>query len=157
IPNDTDTQGNVKLLGAEMRSLWVAPPKRLLVGVDAESIQLRIFAHYIDDKEFTNALVSGRKENKTDPHSVNQKVLGHICKSRDAAKRFIYALLLGAGLGKLSEVLDATEADTKKALDNLLTRYEGFSKLKRTTIPRDAKRGYFTGLDGRLVKIKGDT
>ena len=157
IPNDTDTKGKIKLLGAEMRSLWIAPSGRLLVGVDAESIQLRIFAHYIDDEEFTNALVKGKKELKTDPHSLNQQVLGSVCKSRDAAKRFIYALLLGAGLSKLAEVLDCSTFKCQEALDNLLTRYEGFGKLKRTIIPKDAKRGYFIGLDGRCVRIKGDT
>lgn len=157
IPNSHDTNGNVKLLGSEMRSLWIAPRGRLLVGVDAESIQLRIFAHYINDEEFTYALVSGRKDDKTDPHSVNQRVLGNICRSRDAAKRFIYALLLGAGISKLAEVLDATEQETQLSLDRLLERYTGFAYLKRSVLPRDAKRGYFIGLDGRSVRIKGDT
>lgn len=157
IPNSTDTNGKIKLLGSEMRSLWVAPKGRLLVGVDAESIQLRIFAHYIDDEEFTNALISGRKEDKTDPHSINKAVLGNVCKSRDAAKRFIYALLLGAGMSKLAEVLDCSINQAKEALDRLLANYNGFARLKRTIIPRDAKRGYFTGLDGRNVRIKGES
>lgn len=157
IPNATDTNGNVKLLGSELRALWIAPRGRLLVGVDAESIQLRIFAHYINDEEFTYALVSGSKDLKTDPHSVNQRVLGSVCKSRDAAKRFIYALLLGAGINKLAEVLDCKAPVAQEALDRLLDRYTGFAKLKRTIIPRDANRGYFIGLDGRSVKIKGET
>lgn len=157
IPNPTDTQGKVKLLGAEMRSLWIAPKGRLLVGVDAESIQLRIFAHYINDEEFTHALVSGNKNDKTDPHSINQRVLGSVCKSRDAAKRFIYAWLLGAGIGKLAEVLDCQTPRAQEALDNLYERYEGFRRLKGTIIPRDATRGYFIGLDGRSVRIKGET
>ena len=53
IPNEFDTAGKKKLLGKELRSLWCAPRNRLLVGVDAEGIQLRIFAHYINDPEFT--------------------------------------------------------------------------------------------------------
>lgn len=157
IPNEFDTAGKTKLLGKEMRQLWCAPKKRLLVGVDAEGIQLRIFAHYINDKEFTDALVRGRKEDKTDPHSLNQRVLGDHCRSRAAAKRFIYALLLGAGLGKLSEILECSRDDTEVALDRLMQRYTGFAELKRTIIPRDATRGYFVGLDGREVPIPGDT
>ena len=80
IPNDLDTQGKKKLLGKEMRSLWRAPRYRLFVGVDAEGIQLRVFAHYIDDPEFTEALVKGKKDDKTDPHSLNQRILGGVCK-----------------------------------------------------------------------------
>lgn len=157
IPNPTNINGTKKLLGKELRALWIAPKKRLLVGVDAEGIQLRIFAHYIDDKEFTEALVNGRKDTKTDPHSLNARVLGPACRSRAAAKRFIYALLLGAGIGKLTEILECSQEEAREALDRLIQRYSGFSYLKREVIPADAKRGYFTGLDGRKVRIPGNT
>jgi DNA polymerase I len=157
IPNEYDTSGKKKLLGKEMRSCWCAPRGRLLVGVDAEGIQLRVFAHLIDDKEFTDALVKGRKEDKTDPHSLNQRILGSVCKTRAAAKRFIYALLLGAGLWKLSQILECTEAECREALDSLLRRYAGWQRLRDEEIPRDAKRGHFVGLDGRKVPIPGTT
>lgn len=157
IPNEFDTSGNKKLLGKELRSLWCAPPKRLLVGVDAEGIQLRIFAHYINDPEFTQSLIEGKKEDKSDPHSLNQRILGDACKTRAAAKRFIYAMLLGAGMGKLSEILGSSREETEAALQRLMDRYQGFKALKETTIPRDGKRGYFLGLDGRPVRIPGDT
>jgi len=157
IPNATDTQGKTRLYGAEMRSLWCAPPGRLLVGVDAEGIQLRIFAHYINDPEFTEAIVNGRKESKTDPHTLNQRVLGRVCKSRAAAKRFVFALLLGAGIGKLSQILECDETSTRDALNRLLERYQGWARFKEQTIPKDAELGYFTGLDGRKVPILGST
>lgn len=157
IPNEFDTAGKKKLYGKELRSLWCAPKNRLLVGVDAEGIQLRIFAHYINDPEFTQALVTGKKEDKSDPHSLNQKILGPVCKTRAAAKRYIYALLLGAGTGKLTEILGCTTHEADEAFQRLIRRYEGFARLKETRIPADARRGYFSGLDGRLVRIPGDT
>jgi len=156
IPNPYNNNGTPKLLGGEMRSLWRAPSNRLLVGVDAEGIQLRIFAHYIDDEEFTQALVKGKKDDKSDPHSLNQRILGNVCKSRAAAKRFIYALLLGAGLPKLAEILECGVGEAEEALSRLLRRYEGFQFLKDTIIPRDAELGYFIGLDGRRVVIPGE-
>lgn len=157
IPNEFREDGSIKLLGKELRSLWQAPKNRLLVGVDAEGIQLRIFAHYIDDKEFTESLINGRKSDRSDPHSLNQRIIGPICRTRQAAKRFIYALLLGAGIGKLAFILDTDEGGAKEALDRILERYQGFGYLKREVIPADAKRGYFIGLDGRRVLIPGDT
>lgn len=155
IPNEFDTAGRKKLLGKELRSLWHAPKNRLLVGCDAEGIQLRIFAHYIDDPEFTQALINGKKEDKSDPHSLNQSILGPVCKSRAAAKRYIYALLLGAGAGKLREILDCDEKSAAQAYERLLERYTGFAYLKAKVIPSDAKRGWFVGLDGRGVPIPG--
>lgn len=157
IPTGFKMDGSPKLLGKEMRSLWRAPRNRLLVGVDAEGIQLRIFAHYINDEEFTDALVKGTKRDKTDPHNLNQRILGRVCKSRDAAKRFIYALLLGAGIGKLAQILECSIDEAKEALARLMERYTGFRVLKETVIPADGKRGWFTGLDGRKVPIPGDT
>lgn len=157
IPNEFREDGSTKLLGKEMRSLWCAPKNRLLVGVDAEGIQLRIFAHYINDAEFTDALHQGSKDKGTDPHSLNKRILGGVCKTRQGAKRFIYALLLGAGLKKLAEILGCTEDEARAALDRLLERYTGFAYLKKEVIPKDAKRGWFVGLDGRAVRIPGDT
>lgn len=155
IPNPLDLSNKPRLLGAEMRSLFIAPPKRLLVGIDAAAIQLRIFAHYIDDAAFTKALVEGKKEDGSDPHSFNRDVIGPICKSRAAAKRFIFALLLGAGTGKLAEILECSLEQASAALQRIMERYVGFAYLKAFTIPRDAERGYFFGLDGRKVRIPG--
>lgn len=154
-PNTANIPTDAKLFGSEMRALWQAPKDRLLVGVDAEGIQLRIFAHYIDDPEFTKSLVEGKKDDKSDPHSLNQRVLG--CKTRNIAKRFIFAYLLGAGVGKLAQILEVSDSDAKRSLDRLLKRYSGLVFLKENVIPLDAKRGWFVGIDGRLVKIPGET
>lgn len=147
IPNELDEQGRIKLLGGDLRQLWGAPKNRLLIGCDAEGIQLRIFAHYINDPEFTREVSEG------DPHTLNQRVLGDACRTRQAAKRFIYALLLGAGMGKLGEILEASPEVTKSALNNIMDRYQGFLRLKDDVFPRDIRRGWFEGLDGRKVTI----
>jgi DNA polymerase-1 len=138
--------------GADMRSMWIAPKDRYLIGVDADSIQLRILAHYMDDAKFTTALVSGDKKQGTDAHSMNQKALGlNLCTTRDVAKTFIYAWLLGAGIAKIAEILNCTQAEARIASDNFLSFYPGLRRLKEEIIPRDAASGYFEGLDGRLV------
>lgn len=157
IPSEFREDGSVKLYGKEMRQLWRAPKNRLLVGVDAEGIQLRIFAHLINDPEFTDALVRGRKQDKTDPHSLNQKILGSVCKSRQAAKRLVYAMLLGGGMAKFAQVLGCTVHEAEEAIARLLRRYEGWAKLKENDIPRDARRGCFRGLDNRSVPLPGET
>lgn len=156
-PNTANIPTDVKLYGKEMRALWRAPNNRLLVGVDAEGIQFRIFAHYVNSKELIKSIIVGKKSDETDPHSLNRRIIGPVCKSRQAAKRFIYALLLGAGIGKLSEVLECSKEQTQEALDRILHRYPGFDQLRREVIPRDAERGYFIGLDGRRVPIPGAT
>lgn len=140
----------------QLRTYWGAAPGSYLVGVDAEGIQLRVLAHYINDPRFTHAVISGTKEEGTDPHSLNKIALGSPCKSRAHAKTFIYAWLLGAGIGKVSQILECSHAEAKKANDDFITFYPGLRALKSNLIPRDAARGYFEGFDGRYVSIVGD-
>jgi len=139
-----------------MRGCWSASPNSYLVGVDAEGIQLRVLAHYINDPEFTKALVTGKKEDGTDAHSVNQRALGPLCKSRDTAKTFIYAWILDAGVGRIAEVLDCSFEEAHQAGKNFLDRYPGLRYIKLEVVPEDAERGYFQGLDGRFVRVPFD-
>lgn len=140
-------------LGGRMRMLWQASPGAWLVGTDAEGIQLRLFGHYIKDDKFIEALVSGDKKLGTDAHSINAGILG--C-DRDTAKTFIYAFLLGAGDRKIGEILGTDTAGGKRAKADFTRAYPGLARLKEQAIPADAKRGYFTGLDGRLVKCDSE-
>ena len=136
-------------LGRQMRELWIADDSSSwLVGTDAEGIQLRIFAHYINDPKFTESLIHGNKDSGTDPHSINAGILG--C-TRDTAKTFIYAFLLGAGDAKIGEILGVDANRGRLSKDAFIAAYPGLRLLKDRVIPGDAARGYFIGLDGRKV------
>jgi DNA polymerase-1 len=74
--------------GMNLRKVWRVNEGERLLGVDADGIQLRIFAHYIDDPDFTAALVSGKKEDGTDPHTLNAVKLGIGPERRSMAKTF---------------------------------------------------------------------
>lgn len=139
-----------------LRSLFGSGPERYLVGVDAEGIQLRILAHYLNDPDFTHSLVTGRKEDGTDPHSVHQKVMGEVCKSRDSAKTYLYAFILDAGVGRVAEILQCSYPEAKEAIRKILDFRPRMSYVKEKIVPADAARGYFEGLDGRYVKIPGE-
>ena len=146
-------------LGGEMRSLWTCYPVESqlyktswMVGTDADGIQLRILAHYMDDPGFTEALVRGDSKLGTDAHTLNQRALGvDVCKTRDTAKTFIYAWLLGAGIPKIADILGCDTRTAEEAVKRFIEKYPGLKRLKQVIIPADAKRGYFVGLDGRKV------
>lgn len=140
-----------KQYGREMRSLWRASDGRLLVGTDAEGIQLRILGHYLRDQGYIDAIVNGDKDKGTDVHSVNKKTLGDVCRTRDTAKTFIYALLLGAGIGKIGDILNCSYDVADDARERFIRNTPGLKELKDIIIPRDARRGFFYGVDGRRV------
>lgn len=151
-PQDTD---EIKELNSTLRSLFCVPKDRLLIGVDADSIQLRVLAHYMEDPRFTEALIRGDKTEGTDLHSLNAKALGAPCKGRRDAKTFIYAWLLGAGVARVAEILDCSYEEAKEARENFLRYYPGLQALREVVIPKDARNGYFKGLDGRFVVCYG--
>ena len=150
-PNMANIPGHGSVYGDEFRALWRAGEGKHLVGVDADGIQLRILAHYMNDPDFIAALDKGRKEDGTDAHTLNMRALGKHCRDRDTAKTFIYAFLLGAGVAKIAEILGCTGDEARSAMDAFLSYYPGLRALKDHRIPADADRGYFVGLDGRLV------
>jgi DNA polymerase I len=139
-----------------MRSLWIVEDGNYLVGTDAEGIQLRILAHLMNSEEYIHAIVSGRKEDETDIHNLNRKALGISHVTRDMAKTFIYAFLLGAGVAKVATILKVNQREAGEAVDNFMNSIQGLSDLKKKVIPHIAKRGWFKGLDGRKVPVPSE-
>ena len=135
-----------------LRSLFRVPSDCYLVGTDAEGIQLRVLAHLMNSEEYVEAIVSGKKEDETDIHNVNRKALGMSHITRDMAKTFIYAFLLGAGVGKIAEILKVNTREAGQAVENFTQSISGLSELKNELVPKAAAKGYFIGLDGRKVK-----
>lgn len=150
----SDLDREVSEINRVMRQLFTTRKGRRLVGVDADGIQMRIFAHVINETALIKALMSGDKKFGTDIHSVHWGALGrNICKSRDAAKTFIYAFLLGAGVGKVADILECSVPEAKIAIENFLEFYPGLRRFQESTAKDDFRRGYFIGLDGRYVAI----
>jgi DNA polymerase I-like protein with 3'-5' exonuclease and polymerase domains len=115
--NDTPLLGFDGGYGVEARRLFTASPGKLLVGVDAEGLELRELAHYMaryDDGAYVETVVNGKKSDGSDVHSVNRRAIG--LNSRYNAKTWTYAYLYGAGDLKLGKIAydDLTEAQRAK-------------------------------------------
>lgn len=135
----------------EMRALWREEEGWWQVGTDADAIQLRILTHYMKSTKWKDAILHGNKKLGTDVHSMNMNALGSVCKDRDTAKTFIYAWLLGASIPKIAEIFTSSIPQAKLANDNFLSAFPELKRLKSHKIPFDASRGFFEGLDGRIV------
>ena len=137
------------MYAAECRQVFQVPEGKRLVGTDAAGIQLRVLAHYMNDPIYTEQVIDG------DIHTFNMNALGRYCKDRPTAKTFIYAFLLGAGVGKIAEILDCSPAQANKSMQNF---YEALPTLKtlKSEASRAASMGWMKGLDGRILKIGSD-
>lgn len=138
------------------RELWCVGEGNYLVGTDADGIQLRILADLMGSQEYVDAILSGKKEDETDIHNVNRKALGLSHITRDMAKTFIYAFLLGAGTSKVSQILKTDKRQATRAVSNFMESISGLSRLKKKIVPQIAENGYFRGYDGRKVKVPSE-
>tara|TARA_R110000803_G_scaffold29927_4_gene67896 strand:- start:2421 stop:4307 length:1887 start_codon:yes stop_codon:yes gene_type:complete len=138
------------------RELWCVGEGNFLVGTDADGIQLRILADLMGSQEYIDAILSGKKEDETDIHNVNRKALGLPHITRDMAKTFIYAFLLGAGTAKVSQILKTNHKQAKQAVNNFMESISGLSRLKKKVVPQIASNGYFRGYDDRKVKVPSE-
>jgi len=146
-PNMAQVPASYSPYGHECRSCWTVPSGKKLVGFDASGLELRMLAHYMDDKEFTNVLLT------EDIHTRNQMAAG--LETRPQAKTFIYAFLYGAGDAKIGTVVGGSAADGARLKQRFLANTPALAGL-RERVGRAAARGYLTGLDGRLLRVRSE-
>jgi len=153
-PNMAQVPSVRALYGKECRALFQAGPGKLLVGCDADALELRCLAGYManyDDGAYIKTVLEGNKSNATDMHSLNARVLG--C-SRDDAKTWFYAFIYGAGDGKLGSILSGSNSRGKASRKAFLEALPALNRLVRNVQARASQRGYLLGLDGRHLPVR---
>jgi DNA polymerase I-like protein with 3'-5' exonuclease and polymerase domains len=131
--------------GGECRELFTVPEGYKLVGIDASSLELRMLAHYMKDKDYAKEVVEG------DIHTKNQTAAG--LQTRAQAKTFIYALLYGAGPAKIGKIVGGSAKDGQKLIDTFLRNTPALQAL-RNKIEKLSVQGSLPGLDGRKLQIR---
>ena len=146
-PNMAQVPASHSPYGHECRSCWTVPKGKKLVGFDASGLELRMLAHYMDDKEFTNVLLT------EDIHTRNQLAAG--LETRPQAKTFIYAFLYGAGDAKIGTIVGGSAKDGADLKRRFLSNTPSLESL-RNRVTRASGRGYLTGLDGRRLRVRSE-
>jgi len=133
--------------GADCRSCWIVSKRNKLVGIDASGLELRMLAHYMNDLDYTNTILTG------DIHTANQKAAG--LSTRSEAKTFIYAYLYGAGDEKIGSIVGGGRKKGKQLKASFLKATPALAELK-DKVANSATKGYVTGLDGRKIFIRSE-
>jgi DNA polymerase I-like protein with 3'-5' exonuclease and polymerase domains len=156
-PNVAQVPASYSPYGTECRSLFTVGKDKLLVGCDADGLELRALAGYLkryDGGAYASAAVDGTKEKGTDIHSLNRDALG--ISSRDIAKTFFYAFIYGAGDSKLGSILGGGVKVGRKARNSLLSGVSGLMELTNKVKQTYRRRGHLVGMDGRRLYIRSE-
>lgn len=147
IPRASDKRGLEGKFTYEARALWTVrdPANRVLVGVDAKGIQLRVLAHYLNNEKFTDVVING------DPHSHNQEIGGF--ETRDVAKTFIYAFFLGAGDAKIGQIIGGSARDGKQLKRRFIDSTPGLKHLLADLKRQVERTGRIKLCDGTPVIV----
>ncbi len=152
VPSIENANGVVPY-GAECRDLFEADEGHVLIGCDADGLELRCLAHFMrDGGRYAKAVDEGNKDNGTDIHTMNQKAAG--LDTRANAKTFIYAFLYGAGNGKIGEIVGGSEAEGGALKKKFLKGTPGLSGLITAVKAAAKANGYVRGIDGRRVPVR---
>ena len=144
-PNLQQVTASGKEYGSEMRSLFIVPEDKVLVGADLSGLELRCLAHYMKDDDYTSEILSG------DIHTANQKAAG--LKTRDESKRFIYAYLYGCGDLLMGKICGGNRELGKKIKAEFLANTPALANLRKR-IEIASRKGYIKALDGRKVYVR---
>jgi len=147
-PNMAQVPNSIAIYGPECRDLWIVEKGCKLVGIDASGLELRMLAHYMNDNEYTNEVVSG------DIHTANQKAAG--LETRSQAKTFIYAFLYGAGAAKIGSVVGGSQKEGQKLITRFLRNTPKLQRLRERVSEAFTARGVLLGLDGRKLLVRSE-
>jgi DNA polymerase I-like protein with 3'-5' exonuclease and polymerase domains len=147
-PNMAQVPNSIAIYGPECRDLWIVEKGCKLVGIDASGLELRMLAHYMNDNEYTNEVVSG------DIHTANQKAAG--LETRSQAKTFIYAFLYGAGAAKIGSVVGGSQKEGQKLITRFLRNTPQLKRLRERVSEAFTARGVLLGLDGRKLLVRSE-
>jgi DNA polymerase I-like protein with 3'-5' exonuclease and polymerase domains len=152
-PNLAQIPNSGSLYGPECRDCWTVDEGKVMVGVDLSGIELRCFAHYLNDPEYTKAVIYGKQEEGTDVHTRNQKAFG--VDTRNQAKTVLYAVLYGASPGKVGSIIGGSSSQGKKIIDSFERNVPAYAKLKQKVV-KFAAKGWLPGLDGRKLLVRSE-
>lgn len=146
-PNMGQIPNSSSPYGKECRQCWTVEEGMVQVGVDLSGIELRCFAHYLNDDDYTKEVVYG------DVHTRNQNAFG--VDSRNDAKTVLYATLYGASPSKIGTIIGANAKRGQTIIDNFERSVPAYAKLKRKVATYAAK-GWLPGLDGRKLWVRSE-
>ena len=137
-------------LGAEMRTMFVAPAGRLLVDADYSQIELRLLAHISGDQALIAAFNSGE-----DIHTATAAQVFGVDRDqvtpdmRRAAKAVNFGIVYGISPFSLSQDIHVTVAQAKEYMDKYFAHYAGVRAYMDRVVEQGRADGYVSTLYGR--------
>ncbi|MDO5445375.1 MAG: DNA polymerase I [Eubacteriales bacterium] len=143
-----------KSLGAQIRSMFIAPEGSVLIDADYSQIELRVLAHISKDVRMAEAFASGK-----DFHSVTASNVFHIPledvtpEIRSRAKAVNFGIVYGMQAFTLAKDTGVTVREAKAYMDAYFAEYAGVDAYLKSIVEKADREGYVSTLYGRRRNI----
>ena len=134
-------------LGAKIREAFVAGKGKKLIGIDYSQIELRLLAHFSQDKVLVDAFIHDK-----DIHMQTAIALfgeEEAAQKRSVAKTVNFGLLYGMGPKKLSDTLGITTKEAKEIIEKYFESFTTVRAYFRSIVDDSKEFGYVETILGR--------
>lgn len=134
-------------LGMRIREAFVAPSGKKLIGIDYSQMELRLLAHFTEDKVLVDAFNEGH-----DIHMQTAIALfgeAEAASKRNVAKTVNFGLLYGMGAKKLSDTLGISTKEAKAIIDKYFETFPSVKGYFSAIVEQAKEMGYVETLLGR--------
>jgi len=134
-------------LGMRIREAFVAPKGKKLIGIDYSQIELRLLAHFSEDKVLVDAF-----NNNLDIHTQTAiSLFGDVeaASKRNIAKTVNFGLLYGMGAKKLSDTLGISTKEAKEIIEKYFETFPSVKGYFSAIVEQAKEMGYVETLLGR--------
>ncbi|PIE59847.1 MAG: DNA polymerase I [Desulfobulbus propionicus] len=136
--------------GRRIRAAFITEPGWVLISADYSQIDLRVMAHYSQDKTLLEAFERGE-----DIHRQTASQIFFVAPSlvtqdmRRVAKTINFGIVYGMSSFGLSRQLDISRKEAQTFIDRYFAHYEGIQMFMEETVAKARANGYVTTLTGR--------
>lgn len=140
--------------GKKIRKAFIPQEGHLLISADYSQIELRILAHYAEDKILIEAFNNDEDIHTRTAQEVFQVIPEFITDElRSQAKAINFGIVYGMSPFRLANDLDISRKMAAAYIDNYFNRYSGVKKFIDTTIEKTKKTCEVLTLSGRKRRL----
>ena len=137
-------------LGREIRKGFVASPGNVFLAVDYSQIELRVMAHFSEDRAFVTAFQKGIDVHRQTASVIFDVTVDEVSEGmRNQAKTVNFATLYGQGPFSLAQQLGISREEAKQFIATYFERFSGVRGFLDKQVEMAKRLGYVETLMGR--------
>ncbi len=140
--------------GRKIRQAFIAARGYRIISADYSQIELRIVAHFSQDKGLLEAFAKGLDIHQATAAEVLKLPLEKVSsEQRRSAKAVNFGLIYGMSAFGLARQLGIEREEAKRYIDRYFDRYPGVKHYMEHTRQQARRQGYVTTLLGRRLRL----